>query len=72
MLDKVRPLDCAQEWWEETSITILRVGQGVLGMTTGRRPPGDKGTWWLNDKVHEVIKAKTVAKKIWEISRSPP
>ena len=38
-------------------------------MTTGRRPPGDKETWWWNDKVQEVITAKKVAKKIWETSR---
>ena len=69
VLDKVRPVECVQEWWEETSTRILRVGQEVLGMTTGRRPPGDKETWWWNDKVQEVIKAKKVAKKIWETSR---
>ena len=55
-----------QEWWEETSTTILRVGQGVLGVTTGRRAPGDKETWWWNAKVQEVIKAKKVAKMIWK------
>ena len=38
-------------------------------MTTGWRPPGDKETWWWNDKVQEVIKAKKVAKKIWDASR---
>ena len=38
-------------------------------MTTGRRPPGDKETWWWNDKVQEVIKAKKMAKKIWDASR---
>ena len=69
MLDKVRPVDTVQEWWEETSTTILRVGQEVLGMTTGPRPPGDKEKWWWNDKVLEVIKAKKVAKKIWDASR---
>ena len=47
----------------------MRVGQQVLGMATGRRPPGAKETWWWNDKVQEVIKAKKVAKKIWETSR---
>ena len=62
-------MESVQEWWEETSTTILRVGQEVLGMTTGRRPPGDKETWWWNDKVQEVIKAKKVAKKIWDASR---
>ena len=69
VLDKVRPVECVQEWWEETSTRILRVGQEVLGMTTGRRPPGDKETWWWNAKIQEVIKAKKVAKKIWETSR---
>ena len=68
-MDKVRPVESVQEWWEETNTRILRVGQEVLGMTTGRRPPGDKETWWWNDKVQEVIKAKKVAKKIWETSR---
>ena len=53
VLDKVRPVESLQE---------------VLGMTTGRRPPGDKETWWWNDEVQEVIKAKKVAKKIWETS----
>ena len=69
VLDKVRPVESVQEWWEETSTTILRAGQEVLGMTTGRRPPVDKETWWWNDKVQEVIKAKKVAKKIWVTSR---
>ena len=51
MLAKVRPVESVQEWWEETSSTILRVGEEVLGMTTGRRPPGDKETWWWNYNV---------------------
>ena len=38
-------------------------------MTTGRRPPRDKETWWWNYKMQEVLKAKKVAKKIWETSR---
>ena len=62
MLEKVRPVESVQEWWEETSTRILRVGQEVLGMTTERRPPGDKETWWWNDKVHDVITAKTEAR----------
>ena len=27
VLDKVRPVESVHEWWEETSTTILRVGQ---------------------------------------------
>ena len=33
-------------------------------MTTGRSPPGDKETWWWNDKVQEVIKAKKEGNRI--------
>ena len=44
-------LENVQEWWEENSTVILRAGQEVLGMTTGRRPPGDKDTWWWNDEM---------------------
>ena len=37
-------------------------------MTTGRRPPGDKETWWLNDEVKDAIRAKKEAKKNWDAS----
>ena len=30
-------------------MVIVRAGREVLGMTTGRRPPEDKETWWWND-----------------------
>ena len=62
MLEKVRLVESVQEWWEETSTRILRVGQDVLGMTTEQRPPGDKETWWWNDKVQAMITAKTEAR----------
>ena len=55
-----------QEWWEETSTTILRVGQDVLSIPAGQRSSGDKETWWWNDKVQDVIKAKKEARKMWE------
>ena len=64
VLDKVRPVESVQEWWEETSTTTLIVGQKVLGMTTGRRPARDKDTFWWNDNVQEVIKAKKLATTI--------
>ena len=44
----------------------LRVGHEVLSITAGRRSPGDNETWWRNDNVQEVIKAKKEAMKIWE------
>ena len=68
MLEKVRPVESAQEWWDERSTMILRVGQGVLSITAGRRSPGDKEMWWWNDKVQEAIKAMREAMKRWETS----
>ena len=61
-----RLLENVQEWWEENSTVIVRAGQEVLGMTTGRRPPGDKETWWWNDEVNDAIRAKKEAKKKWD------
>ena len=46
--------------------TILRVGHDELSITAGRRSSGDKETWWWNDQVQEVIKAKKDARKMWE------
>ncbi len=59
-MDKVRPVESVQEWWEETNMTILRVVQEVLSITAGRTPPGDKDTWWWNDKVQEVLSITAV------------
>ena len=46
-------------------MVILRAGQEVLGMTTGRRPLWDKETWSWNDEVKDAIRAKKEAKKQW-------
>ena len=46
----------------------MRVGHEVLSITAGQRSPGDHETWWLNDKVQEVINAKKVSVKMWETS----
>ena len=37
-------LESVQKLWEETGFVILRAWQEVLGMSTGRRPAGDKVT----------------------------
>ena len=68
VLSERRRLDNVQEWWEENSTVILRAGHEVLGMTTGRRPPGDKETWWWNDEVNDAIRGKKEAKKKWDAS----
>ena len=49
-------------------MVILRAGQEVLGMTTGRMPPGEEETWWWNDEVKDAMRAKKEAKKKWETS----
>ena len=66
VLSERRLLKSVQEWWEENSMVILRAGQEVLGMSTARRPPLDKQTWWRNDEVKDAIRAKKEAKMKWE------
>ena len=68
VLSERRLLENVQEWWEENSTVTLRAGQEVLGMTTGRRPPGDKDTWLWNDEVKDAIRAKKEANKKWDAS----
>ena len=68
VLSERRLLENVQEWWEANSTVIVRAGQEVFGMTTGRRPPGDKETWWWNDEVKDAIRAKKEAKKKWDAS----
>ena len=48
---------------------ILKAGQEVLGMLTGRRPQGDKDSWWWNEEVTEAIRATKEAKSKWATSR---
>ena len=59
-------LESVQEWWEENSTVILIAGQEVLGMTTARRLPGDKETWWWNDEAKDATRVKKEVKKKWE------
>ena len=68
VLSERRLLESVHDWWDESSMVILRAGQEVLGMSTGRRPPGDKETWWWNDDVKDAIRAKKEANKKWETS----
>ena len=64
VLQERRLPDSAQEWWENSKV-ILKAGQKVLGMSTGRRPPGDKESWWWNEEVKEATRAKKEAKRKW-------
>ena len=48
----------------------MRVGHVVLSMTAGRRSPGDNETWWWNDKVQEVIKAKKESMKSHKLAQN--
>ena len=66
VLEKVRPVDSVQEWWQESSTTVLRLGQEALNITAGRRSLGDNEQWCCNYKVQEAIKGKKQAMKMCE------
>ncbi|XP_068243791.1 uncharacterized protein [Palaemon carinicauda] len=62
VLEVVRLYEDVQEWLTENSKVILRIGEEVLGKSSGRTP-NDKELWWWNDEVQERVKNKKEAKK---------
>ncbi|XP_068200663.1 uncharacterized protein [Palaemon carinicauda] len=68
LLEAVRLHEDVQEWWTENSKGILRIGEEVLGKSSGRRPPNDKESWWCNDELQEQVKTKKEAKKKADLS----
>ncbi|KAK3894199.1 hypothetical protein Pcinc_002033 [Petrolisthes cinctipes] len=46
----------------------MRVGEELLGKTSGRGAPQDKESWWWNREVQEKIRLKKEAKKKWDLS----
>ncbi|XP_068237110.1 uncharacterized protein [Palaemon carinicauda] len=48
-----------QKWWTENSKVILRMGEEVLGKSSGKRPPHGKESWWWNDEVQEQDRCET-------------
>ena len=63
VLEAIILCEDVQEWWTENSRTIMRVGEEVLGKSSGRKPPNDKESWWWNEEVQDQVKKKKVAKK---------
>ena len=47
-------------------MVILRSRHEVLGMSTGRIPPGGNETWCWNEEVKDAIRVRKQAKKKWE------
>ncbi len=62
-------IENVQERWKENSRVIRNVGE-VLGKSSDRKPTGNKETWWWNDELQKVIRAKREANKKWNISGS--
>ncbi|XP_068243790.1 uncharacterized protein [Palaemon carinicauda] len=68
VLEVVRLYEDVQEWLTKKSNVILRIGEEVLGKSSGRRPPNDKKLWWWNGEVQERVKTKKEAKKKADLS----
>ena len=58
VLSKIRLESDVDDWWNVNSKMILRIGEVVLGKTSGKGPPGDKESWWWNEQTQDVIKKK--------------
>ena len=55
--------------WGAIQESISEACREVCGMTTGRRGPEERETWWWNESVKNAIKAKNDAFKLWQRSR---
>ena len=49
---------------------MIRKVEEVPGKPSGRKPTGNKKTWWWNEEVQKVIKAKREANKKLNITGS--
>ena len=47
---------------------ILRIGEEVLGKSSGRKPPNDKESWWWNEEVQQRVMNKKEVKKKADLS----
>lgn len=70
VLGRISTKEKANDWWETNSKVIMRVGEEILGRTSGKGQPGNKESWWWNSEVQEIIKAKKEAKKQFDRERS--
>ncbi|XP_013774375.1 uncharacterized protein LOC106459310 [Limulus polyphemus] len=70
VMNEITPKENANEWWRENSNIIRRIGEELLGKTSGRGAPQDKEWWWWNEEVQEKVKKKKEAKKKWDSSGS--
>ena len=68
VLEAIRLHEDVQEWWTENSKVILKIGEELLGKSSGRKPPNDKESWWWNEEVQAQVKSKKVAKKKADLS----
>ncbi|XP_068240052.1 uncharacterized protein [Palaemon carinicauda] len=68
VLEALRLHKDVQEWWTENSKVSLRIGEEVLGESSGIRPQNDKESWWWNDEVQKWVKPKKEAKKKADLS----
>ena len=70
VLREIRLENNVDDWWNINSQMILKIGEAVLGKTSGKGLPADKESWWWNEEIQGVIKKKTEARKNYERQRS--
>ena len=59
-----------QECLSVNSKILLKAAEEVLGKISGKKAPADKGIWWWNEEVQQVVKWKKALKKKWDTSGS--
>ncbi|KAG8239289.1 hypothetical protein J437_LFUL019067 [Ladona fulva] len=67
VLSELKSPEDVQEWWEVNNKT-KKIGEEVLGKTSGKGAPPEKETWWWEEEVQNKIKGKREAKKNWDLN----
>ena len=61
-------IEDVQDWWRHNAPVIRRHGKEILGETSGIVWE-EKESWWWDENIEKVVKAKKDAKKKWEESQ---
>ena len=69
VLEAIRLHEDVQEWWTENSKVILKIGEELLGKSSGRKHINAKESWQSNEKVQEWVKNKKAAREKGRFTR---
>ena len=69
-IGEVVELEELEDWWIAIVEIFRKVGEEILGKSSGKKPNKSKETWWWSPNCREAIENKKKAKKTYDRSRT--